>query len=291
MFTLPNNTLFLYAESAIHAGIGSGLGGVDMPIQRERTTNYPIIQSSGVKGALRQLCDDKHGGEENTISNAVFGEQDAAGAISPGDARILLFPVRALKGVFVWVTCPYVLARYQRDTRKNDLELPQIPKDYEALVSSKHILVSNQIMLEEFTYSSKQDDVVTEWARYFANDVLPTEGEYDHFRQRLQTHLVLLADDDFRDFVTYATEIITRIKINSLTKTVDKEKGALFTQELLPADTVMYSPVQITNARGDGGMEATKVQEHLHGLNSRFQIGGDETLGRGLVVSRWSGAQ
>ena len=43
----------LYAVTPCHAGSGSSVGVVDLPIQRERHTNYPIIQASGVKGAFK----------------------------------------------------------------------------------------------------------------------------------------------------------------------------------------------------------------------------------------------
>ncbi|NJK83760.1 MAG: type III-B CRISPR module RAMP protein Cmr4 [Saprospiraceae bacterium] len=103
-------TLFIYTESPLHAGIGAGLGAVDLPIQREQTTRYPMIQGSGVKGALRSQStapdDDK---------KVVFGpdnQPDFAGAAAFGDARILLFPVRALNGVFVWTTCESIFSAF-----------------------------------------------------------------------------------------------------------------------------------------------------------------------------------
>ena len=43
----------MYAVTPCHAGSGSSLGVVDLPIQRERHTNWPMIQASGVKGAFR----------------------------------------------------------------------------------------------------------------------------------------------------------------------------------------------------------------------------------------------
>ena len=43
----------MYAVTPCHAGSGSALGVVDLPIQRERHTNWPVIQASGVKGAFR----------------------------------------------------------------------------------------------------------------------------------------------------------------------------------------------------------------------------------------------
>ena len=38
-----------------------------------------------------------------------------AGAIGFSDGRILLFPVKSAKGVFAWVTCPYVIERFKKD--------------------------------------------------------------------------------------------------------------------------------------------------------------------------------
>ena len=35
--------LYLYVETPLHAGMGAGLSSIDLPIQRERTTQYPMI--------------------------------------------------------------------------------------------------------------------------------------------------------------------------------------------------------------------------------------------------------
>src|SRR6266581_2152289 len=51
-------TLYLYVETPLHAGVGSGLSSIDLPIQRERTTQYPMIQGSGIKGKLRSVAED-----------------------------------------------------------------------------------------------------------------------------------------------------------------------------------------------------------------------------------------
>jgi CRISPR-associated protein Cmr4 len=40
---LETTMLYLYVETPLHAGTGSGLSSVDLPIQRERTTQYPMI--------------------------------------------------------------------------------------------------------------------------------------------------------------------------------------------------------------------------------------------------------
>ena len=55
----------------------------------------------------------------------------------------------------------------------------------------------------------------------------------------MKKDLVVLSDDDFGDFVHLSTEVITRIKINNETGTV--QDGALFTEEYLPSETILYS--------------------------------------------------
>ena len=49
--------LTLFARTPVHVGAGNSVGAVDAPIQRERHTNWPVIQASGMKGALRAHFD------------------------------------------------------------------------------------------------------------------------------------------------------------------------------------------------------------------------------------------
>jgi len=48
---------FIIAESPVHAGSGSDFGVVDLPIQRERYTNFPKIESSALKGCVREAIE------------------------------------------------------------------------------------------------------------------------------------------------------------------------------------------------------------------------------------------
>ncbi|MEM6284785.1 MAG: type III-B CRISPR module RAMP protein Cmr4 [Chloroflexota bacterium] len=292
--------LYLYAESSVHAGTGSGLGAVDLPIQRERYTNYPVIQGSGVKGALRTNFD---GDESRKV--ALFGKEpddkdvtDHASAIVVGDARVLLFPVRSLNGVFAYTTCPDVLARFAREAA-GVAGIPAVPtvseptndREETVMAASANVMVGgDNIMLEEFGLKANTTEEATEWGTFLAGQVLPGGGEYAYWRNRIASHLVILSNTTFRDFVTYSTEVVTRIRIDSTTKTV--KDGALFTQELLPADTLLYSPVHVTASRsrettGDAGTLAGWLEK---GIAPRFQIGGDETVGRGRVALQWGEA-
>src|SRR5207237_4486443 len=63
--------LYLYAETPLHAGVGSGLSSIDLPIQRERSTQYPMVQGSGIKGKLRATAEEAK--VEQAIINILFG--------------------------------------------------------------------------------------------------------------------------------------------------------------------------------------------------------------------------
>src|SRR5216684_5087284 len=125
IMTMETTMLYLYVETPLHAGVGSGLSSIDLPIQRERTTQYPVIQGSGIKGKLRSVAEDMVERKVGTLTDErvtiMFGPKatgaDHAGALIAGDARILLFPVRSLNGVFAYTTCYDVLNRFMRDMK------------------------------------------------------------------------------------------------------------------------------------------------------------------------------
>src|SRR5581483_4960686 len=155
--------LFIYVETPLHPGSARGLGAVDLPVQRERTTGYPIVQASSLKGRLRAEARERLGA--NGTWTAIFGpEQDAsehAGALAVGDARLLLFPVRSLAGVFAWTASTDALARFHRTASLAGLSLPwsvpPVPADGDAWVSGKALVAGDSVVLEEFSFTARQD--------------------------------------------------------------------------------------------------------------------------------------
>jgi CRISPR-associated protein Cmr4 len=281
--------LYVYVETPLHAGSGRALGNVDLPIQRERVTGYPIVQASSLKGRLRAA------GEGMPHFEAVFGPDTEnadkhAGALSPGDAKILLFPVRSLVGVFAWTTSVEVLQRFRRDAMMVGIEpgwsTPE-PLEKDALTGAGTVLkAGDKIVLEEFTFTPKVESNVEEIGQWLAKNALPQTDEYDYWRKVLPKRLVILPNDDFRDFVTFSTEVATRIKLNPDTKTV--QEGALWTEEYLPTDTLLYAPLMATPPRTESELNSGQdVLEAVKNLGlTRVQLGGNETVGRGSVYLR-----
>jgi CRISPR-associated protein Cmr4 len=308
--------LYLYVETPLHAGMGSGLSSIDLPIQRERTTQYPMIQGSSIKGKLRALAEESN--EDTALINALFGPppmagetSDHAGALIAGDARILLFPVRSLSGVFAYTTSCDILARFKRDSERTDTNqrtgavhkpapaalpwyLPDKPAPGTALVTTNsEVQAHNSLVLEEFSFTTQASAQVDEIATWLAEHTLPKHDTDDYWPTKLKNSLAILPENDFRDFTLYATEVITRIRIDRNTKTV--ARGALWTEEHLPTDTLLYVPIYATDARRNGKeslklpgkqvLETIRAQDAARG--SYLQLGGDETVGRGMVRVRW----
>lgn len=299
--------LFIYVETPLHAGSGRGLGAIDLPIQRERTTQYPMIQASSLKGKLRAMADPASNPQsllDREKLFAIFGPEtprasEHAGALSVGDARLLLFPVRSLAGVFAWTTSLSVLARFQRDAQMAGLTLPWTllpevgPGANQAWISGDTLVAGNVIVLEEFSF--RPDRTQTVWVRdigdWLARNGLPQSDEYAFWRQALPAKLCILPDNVLRDFVLYSTEVQTHIKLDSITKTVDATTGALWTVESLPADSLLYAPLMATPSRRQlvplSGAEILDQVANL--LPSRAQLGGDETTGHGMTALRIKG--
>jgi len=294
-------TLYIYTETPLHAGAGSGLSSIDLPIQRERTTQYPMIQGSGIKGKLRASLegDREHLTPEiRELMDIVFGPpstsgtgSEHAGALVAGDARILLFPVRSLNGVFAYTTSYDVLSRFKRDIERAqtagpiDWEIPARRTDQALVPTRSDVCTHNTIVLEEFSFEAIADSQVDIIANWIATNALPDLGAA-YWPEKIRSSLVLLPNDAFRDFVLYATEVITRVRLDRKTKTV--ENGALWTEEHLPTDTLLYVPLYANKARKKNSqIDEQHILGQIATLNNKhLQLGGDETVGRGIVRIR-----
>jgi CRISPR-associated protein Cmr4 len=322
IMTMETTTLYLYVETPLHAGVGSGLSSIDLPIQRERTTQYPMIQGSGIKGKLRSVAEEMAKRGQNPFDNRqeklvdiIFGPENGnehAGALIAGDARILLFPVRSLNGVFAYTTSYDVLNRFKRDMNRGghtiDWKLSEkgLAEDTVHVTSKSQVAVNNKIVLEEFSFKveaqpadAEGETAVDKIAKWLVENALPQTEVYAYWREKLSQSLVILPEEDFRDFVVNATEIITRIRIDRAKKTVDG--GGLWTEEHLPSDTLLYVPVYATDARKwnpdrkapeKTAKEVLKSATQLeNGQQSYLQLGGDETVGRGMVYMHWGSSE
>ena len=147
---------------------------------------------------------------------------------------------------------------------------------------------NNQVILEEYAFDADTSQAanVQQLGQWLATNALPTGPEYDYWRKTLPRRLVILENNAFRDFTQFSTEVQTHVKLNPEKKTV--EKGALWTEECLPTDSLLYAPLCATKSHKDGVMDGAAIINKIVNLNiGRMQLGGDETTGRGIVSVRF----
>ncbi len=276
--------LGMYAVSPLHPGSGSEISVIDLPVQREKHTGFPVVWGQSLKGALRHAYEARRDKEKATV---IFGPDkdnasEHAGAVSVGDAKVLLFPVRSAKGVFAYATSPLVLKRFKDDLTlagvEADFQIPSAPVVHRDSVLKMAKNGEHHVVLEDLRLRVRLEDL-SGMAEMMAR-IVPLSKE------ELLERLVVVPDDVFSAFVRVGTEVIARIRINPETGTVDE--GALWYEEFIPRDTVMYAVMAVSKPRkehpelknADG--VAKELREFV-GEVSYLQIGGDETVGKGFV--------
>lgn len=278
----------MYAVTPCHAGSGSALGVVDLPIQRERHTNWPMIQASGVKGAFRanfdryknNLSDEEKGkvNEFNKLADSIFGTSEGtgyAGSSSFSDAKILAYPMRSDVSPFVWITCPAVLKRLQKDlsfTGENieKYKIPEVKENEAVLIKGS---ISGYVLLEDYEVKVSNDKKVEGFDAWFAGT----------------DRLILVSDEVFNYGVTNCTQIMAQIKIDSKTGTT--AEGSLRYQEELPSDTLMYTVIHWGDSKNtaEDKLKADTIKRFIteEVIKNHIQIAGDETCGRGIFELTW----
>lgn len=285
--------VFLYAVSPVHMGAGQAIGVIDNPIQRERHTGHPCFAGSGIKGAVRHGF-KALGGEESLIEE-LFGPDEGdlyAGAVSFGDAQLVVLPVRSLKEGYVYATCPQALARAQRLLAlvhcevKWEVESPA--SDGECFLIDKSLLSGGKLHLEAFEYQGQERGSLRAIAEDLAGKSIPDDNHYKFFREKLKKHLVVLSDSAFNYFATNAMLVEPHVRINSQTGTADS--GGLFYTENLPPESILVAPMLASQTRKRNGssLDSEKVMFQIRNAmdGKLLQLGGDATTGRGLVVMK-----
>lgn len=296
--------LFYFCESKLHPGAGGGETYIDKPIQRNPISEYPLIRSGSVKGALRnhikRSCPinepDKLEWKKNFFYRT-FGPpakpgtdephpSDFGGALDFSDADILLFPVASYKGLFAWITCPEVIFNFCRHIERlgwtGQIET-EIPLDEnEASVSNKNINEYGQgeecrVTLKSVTFTTRKDysDTIDTLAGYIKKS-LPSSMTYNYLTSKLKDRIIILNNDVFRDYVVLYTEVITR---NRIGETGTVEKGALWTEEYLPTNTILFGSVTTT----EDNIKLIEQFERLSMERPLVQMGGNKTVGNGVV--------
>lgn len=292
--------LYLYALSPTHIGSGDSTGIIDLPVSREAVTGWPDVPGSAIKGVLRDACDpDDDGHADYQAFKTAFGPpidnpSDNAGNLWFTDARLLCLPVQSWAGSFAWVSCPTVLRRWVRDHETAVITPPLALGDIPApsmdgvltapgnagVAGAPLVLVNDhKVCLADLDLARTGDAQAAAIAGKIAEAAVAPDWK-DHFIARFG-----IVSDDVFSFLAGTLAVTARIRLDDNTKTV--ARGALWYEENVPAESIFSCPL-IAAPRPNGATSDEMFALVNDKLGAPLQIGGNASIGRGLVRFRLS---
>lgn len=321
----PGRVLFLYAEEKLHPGKEAGPDDdVDQPIQRSVTTGFLSINANAVRRMLREPFrsgseDDKK--TERAIFGSILGARAgdfSDGILSTSDAQVLLLPV-AFGGrlpapadpdpVFVWTTCPLQVAELRRGLVRIGVKPDQLPPDLDGQITGSDALVgagfeaAQHILLLGTSVRVRFDERVAQLAGWLRAQALPQLPAYGPWQDRLaQTKgngkdkivvwsgIVVVNERLFGEFCRSACPVEDHVMIEPESGTV--RQGALWREEDIPQDALMFAAVQAEKPRSDAPDNlkqdgALKELARRLSQDTLLQLGGGQGTGKGYVRMRW----
>lgn len=283
---MKTEILTLFTRTPLHVGAGTSVGAIDQPVVRERHTGYPVIPGSALKGVLADLWLDRSDPAapvRSRVGKRLFGEDDlkanaAAGKLLIGESKLLAFPVRSAKGCFAWITCPMVLARFDRDARKR-IPIPSIEvvKGAAKVATETDVLLTfkdaSTAVFEEYSMPTSKDEAVDGLAK--ALQPLCSDKVWSEL---VAKKLAVVDDETFAYFAKNACEVAQHNRINDTTNTVDG--SGFFNQENVPSETLFYALVSCED-------ESLLKDEFANQIKKEgmLQIGADMTTGLGWCTA------
>jgi CRISPR-associated protein Cmr4 len=182
---MPSTTRIyrLHVLTPTHVGTGRGIGYIDLPIHRDKTTGWPLVPGSaftGVRTDNFRASEEKRKKEDalrlafGIADDTNYANGSNAGALVPTDARIVCLPVRSFQGTFAWCTSRMALHLLKRDLELagyGDLPpLPSVTADDRIGVDRtacalKVVLEADppeKVFLEDMDFTIEENSVVSE---------------------------------------------------------------------------------------------------------------------------------
>ncbi len=249
--------------SNLHAGSGDqNFGVVDNLVQRDPVTEIPMINSSSLKGAIRDHFETQNLSKKKIETIFGHAEKDSAsaGEVKFLPAHLLGLPVRSNTQLYFLATTPQILEDY---------------------LSNYHILKNETLDLnipnvKEGVYISTNDEQC--WIEDFEADNSKAQELQKISKELFGSKPIVLMDE--RSFKTISLPIITRNKIAKR----EEADNNLFYEEVIPRHTLFYSYI-ITPTDYDKSDEEdmkTIFDDFIANMNTNIQVGANASIGYGI---------
>ena len=246
--------LLIDAVTHLHVGVGRALGTTDLPVQRDEY-GFPSIYSSSLKGALKTALLHAYHEKLNSSPHTRLAVETLLGpepevdetfesSIVILDARLLAMPVRSLKGVYSYITSPHLLKTIQHYTQLSNLggvgsTINKLQTSIEELLRRANNLSIGQCICvgtdcNSLKVSELNGAIVLLEEFWLKCSETISQSELLNILN-LEKPLLILHDDDVREAVNRGLVRLTRVRLKTGTKVV--ERGALWTEEYVPMKT------------------------------------------------------
>lgn len=219
----------------LHVGASAGeeSGNLNL-IFREQFTQTGVIPGSSIRGRfradMRSRSEDEHTwyGHEAVDNQKDGGTTEAI--VKFEYASLVWLPVFCPGQPIVWITCPYLLKRYQR-IKKVKAELPA-PYSAQRGLPGRQIDTNRKVLFFNLGFLEIEHEAdLAAW--------IPEEVDID------PNLTVVVANNDIAMLHDMALYRQSRVKLVNDMKKVDTERGAFFNVEALPEGSVLIFPIAL----------------------------------------------
>jgi CRISPR-associated protein Cmr4 len=257
---LLSNLIILKCITNLHVGSENLMTSiVDKPVQKDLLTNYPKINASSLKGALREDYDGE-------AKNDIFGNDTNRGQIIFFDSKILFYPFRTskYKKPYILVTSKSILKEFFYDLNINSVDNKNLNN---FLTSFENLLTENgeNLLIENLEISKYWNISDIDSLKFLPSDL---------------TENCFIIDDENFNYLIEDIPVIARNKIEN------GQSANLWYEEYIPRETIFYtflSSIKDSN-NSKNSDENTQLKKFINYYKNRiFQLGANSTIGYGYI--------
>jgi len=261
------NFYHLKTISNTHVGSGqSSYGIVDNIVQKDYLTSFPCMNSTSLKGAMREWIDKGLGKKSEAI--AIFGSSNEkddnsktnqAGSHHFFQASLLSFPMRSNKVGFFNVTCPAIIS--ELSIYLESFGITQYKTELAALL--------NIVIQENSPISFRQMIGAIIEKHTIKTIASPANIAYsNNLKQLFGDNLVIMHNDTF-------SEIIKKLPIITRNNLENGQSTNLFYEEVVPRET--HFGFLVGYKESASALFSAQISN-----KSAVQIGANATVGYGF---------
>ena len=260
------------ALSNIHVGSGDiNFGVVDNLVQKDIITSVPTINSSSLKGALREFF-SWNGNIDNAKIDYIFGppqkngkngkKESGRGMYKFFTANLLTVPARSSQKPFFRVTAPMLLKEFLNSLELFKLDITQ-KKIIEGLIDNAAPEKEKPVIFEDLA------DVIIE----DLNAVYKSFDKINELKSILGCDVAIFHDDDFK-------ELCENLPVIARNHLENGKSRNLWYEEVVPRQSRFYFIVAVPDSDDTKKIDK-EFADHLQ--KNLIQIGANASIGYGFT--------